>query len=87
MAGLGRDALIGSQVAERTATLRFAAGDGIPERVEAIAEAEPRCCAFLTLRVTDEPNVVVLTIDGPDGAKIVVCELVDAFSGIAEPAP
>jgi hypothetical protein len=54
---------------------------GVRQRVDAIVAAESRCCAFLAMRVTEAPDRIVLTIQGPDGAEVVVRELVDAFSG------
>jgi hypothetical protein len=63
------------------AELRFAAGKGIRERLEAIVAAESDCCAFLRMRVDDAPDLLVLTIDAPAGAGPILTELVDAFRG------
>ncbi len=79
MADLGRAALIDARIDARRAQLRFAAGSGIRARVEAIVAAESRCCAFLRMRVGEEPETVVLTIDAPEDAEMVLAELVDAF--------
>ena len=81
MADLGRAALIDAHTEPLHAQLRFAAHVGIRDRIEAIVAAESHCCAFLTLRVTDEPDAVVLTIAAPGGAEMVLAELVDAFRG------
>jgi hypothetical protein len=83
MADVGRDALLDARIDGTRAHLRFAAGPGVRERVAAIADAESRCCAFLTLRVTERPDEVVLAIDAPEDAELVLAELVDAFG----PAP
>jgi hypothetical protein len=83
MALLGRDALLDAHVDGRYARLRFAAGEGVRERVDAIVAAESRCCAFLTMRVTGEPDVVALSIDAPEDAEPVLAELVDAFTADA----
>ena len=80
MSDLGREALIDAELADRSAVLRFAAAAGIRERVAAIAEAESQCCAFLTMSVAEEADVVTLTIDAPEGAQVVLRELVDAFA-------
>ena len=48
---------------------------------EAVVAAESQCCAFLTMRVTDEPGAVVLIISAPERAEAVLAELVDAFRG------
>jgi hypothetical protein len=79
MADLGRAALIDARTEPTRAQLRFAAGAGVRARVEAIVAAESQCCAFLTMRVSDEPDTVVLTIDAPEDAQLVLAELVDAF--------
>lgn len=79
MADLGRAALIDARTEPTRAQLRFAAGAGVRARVEAIVAAESQCCAFLTMRVSDERDTVVLTIDAPEDAELVLAELVDAF--------
>jgi hypothetical protein len=81
MAALGDAALVDERPDATHAELRFAAGAGVRERVEAIVAAESHCCAFLMMRVTGEPDAVVLTIDAPEGAELVLHELVDAFRG------
>jgi hypothetical protein len=79
MAALGRDALLDARTGPTRAELRFAAGAGVRERVEAIVAAESQCCAFLEMVVTEESGTVVLAIEAPDGAEVVLAELVDAF--------
>jgi hypothetical protein len=78
---LGDDALIDVHRAPGHAELRFAAGDGIRDRVEAIVHAEADCCAFLNMEVRDEPDLVVLRITASADADLVLAELVDAFRG------
>jgi hypothetical protein len=79
MAELGRAALIEVRTEPTRAQLRFAAGAGMRDRVQAVVAAESQCCAFLTMSVTDEPDSVVLTIEAPGGAEVVLAELVGAF--------
>jgi hypothetical protein len=79
IAALGRDALIDVDRAPERAVLRFVADATVRDRVVAIADAESRCCGFLTLRVSDEPEAIVLTIDAPADAELVLDELVGAF--------
>ena len=79
MAALGREALLDVSLDARHARLWFTPGDGVRRRLDEIVAAESHCCAFLTMRVTDEPNAVRLEIDAPEGAEIVLAELVDAF--------
>jgi len=80
MAELGRDALLGARNDGTHARLRFAAGAGIRARVDAIVSAESHCCAFLTMHVSEGPDTVVLTVEAPEGAEVVLAELVDAFA-------
>lgn len=79
MATLGQAALVDAHTTPTRAELRFAAGDGVRQRVDAIVVAESSCCSFLTMTVSDEPDLVVLTIDAPEGAEPVLEELVTAF--------
>ena len=81
MADLGREALLGVEQAERRASLRFAADAGVSERLARIVAAESECCAFLAMRVSNESSGVVLTIEAPDGAELMVQDIVDAFRG------
>jgi hypothetical protein len=79
MAALGRDALMDTSVDGAHAELRFAAGAAVRERVEEFAATERACCAFLTMRIDDEPNAVLLSIDAPADAELVLAELVAVF--------
>jgi hypothetical protein len=83
MAALGASALVDARSEPRRAELRFAAGDddgdGVRERVDAIVAAESSCCAFLTMSVSEEDGLVVLAIDAPEGAEVVLEGLVAAF--------
>jgi len=85
MADLGRSALFDVQAAGTHAQLSFAAGASVRDRVEAIVAAESQCCAFLGMTIGDALDTVVLTIDAPEGAEVVLAELVDAFRGPTEP--
>lgn len=76
---LGADALVESRRHGAHAELRFADGAGIRARVDAIVAAESRCCAFLRMQTSREPDTIVLTIDAPDDAEPVLAEFVDAF--------
>ena len=84
MSDLGRAALIDAHTDATRAELRFAAGTGVRDRVEAVVAAESQCCAFLDMTVTDEPDTIVLTIQAPEDAELVLAELVDAFRGQAQ---
>lgn len=81
MAALGRAALVDAVADATRAELRFAAGAGVRDRLRAVVAAESRCCAFLTMRVTEERDAVVLTIEAPEGAGSILAGLVAAFRG------
>jgi hypothetical protein len=78
---LGGDALLGARVDGAHAELRFTAATGVRERVQRLADAESRCCAFLTFAIAEARDEVVLTVDGPADAAGVVGELAAAFGG------
>jgi hypothetical protein len=86
IAELRRAALIDARQDGVHAELRFAAGDGVRERIEALVAAESSCCSFLTMHVADEADVVRLTIDAPADAEVILGELVDAFRGSPQAA-
>ena len=81
IAALGREALVAVEWAGPTATLRFAPGDGVAPRLDAIVAAESRCCAFLTFERTDDGDAHVLRIAAPPAGAFMVDELVAAFEG------
>jgi hypothetical protein len=79
MAQLGRDALVSAERDAARARLRFAADAGIRDRVDSFVAAESSCCAFLTMRVEEIDDEIVLSIEAPDDAQPVLAEMVDAF--------
>jgi hypothetical protein len=79
IAGVGRDALLETELAGDDATLHFADGPGVRQRLDRIVAAESECCAFLTMAIRAERDALALTISVPEGAEIVLQELVDAF--------
>ena len=79
IAALGRDALLDSDLDGTRATLRFAASPGIEQRLAKIVAAESECCAFLTMRVRDEGDALMLSITAPAGAEVMLGEFVDGF--------
>jgi hypothetical protein len=80
MGAIGRASLLDAETSGRRARLRFRMDDGTRTRLRAIVAAESECCAFLTMRLEDEPGVVALAIDGPEGSEPVIAELVQAFA-------
>lgn len=81
MSELGGAALVDARRVDAHAELRFAAKSGVRQRLDAIVAAELHCCAFLTMRVDDRDAELMLTIDAPEDADMVVQELVEAFEG------
>ena len=86
IAALGEAALLDVQVLDGHATLRFAASNDTRSRLEAITAAESRCCGFMTFDLRDAGTELVLRIDAPDDAQLVLGELAAAFVPAAVPA-
>jgi hypothetical protein len=83
IARLGSDALLSTSRDATRAELRFAAGEGIRERVDAFVAGESACCAFLTFDVVQRDDEIVVAIAAPADGALALAELVDAFG----PAP
>ena len=74
-----RDEMRAVALAGARVQLRFDAGErGALERIVA---AESECCPFLTMRLADEDDALVLTVDAPKGAEAVLAGMVEAFAG------
>jgi hypothetical protein len=73
-----------SVVVDGRAILRFRPDDETRARAAAFIAAESVCCSFLSFELFDEPDALVLTVEGPDGAEPIVGELVAA---LAPPEP
>jgi hypothetical protein len=76
---VGQDSLLDAEAQDARAVLRFRPDSR--ERVAAIVAKEAECCAFLTMRLDDEPEALRLTIEAPPGGEPVMHELVAAFRG------
>ena len=83
-AALGRG-LESSVVADGRAVLRFRPDDDTRARVAAFVAAESACCPFLSMDLLDEPDALVLTVEGTEGAEPIVAELVAALTPAARP--
>jgi hypothetical protein len=81
MSDLGRGALVDVRRGPGQVDLRFAGAAAVRDRVDAIAAAESECCPFLNLTVTGDQDAVVLSIEAPEEADVVLSDLVAAFSG------
>jgi hypothetical protein len=80
MAALARS-LQSSVTVDGRAVLRFRPDDDTRARAAAFVATESACCSFLSIELLDEPDAVVLTVEGPAGAEPIVAELVAALSG------
>jgi hypothetical protein len=80
---LGREALLSVEREQARAVLRFKGTPTARTELRRIVAAESRCCAFLDLELTEEPEVTVLAIAAPAGAEPVMHELVEAFAAEA----
>ena len=82
MRAIGESALLSAETSDATARLRFRPGGAIRGRLQAVVEAEAKCCAFLHLNISEEEaEVVVLSICSPEGGKPIMNRLVAAFRG------
>ena len=81
MSAIGNEALRHVRSSPRQAVLRFTADDETRVRLEAIVAAEARCCAFMDFELGDEADAIVMTISAPEGAELVLDDLVAAFRG------
>lgn len=80
MAEIGRRSLVDVEDRDDHAVLRFNGDAGTRECLEAIVAGEAQCCAFLDLELVPEFDGLKLTISGPQPARPVVADLVEAFS-------
>jgi hypothetical protein len=72
---LGHDGLLSIDRGEQRVVLRFRPDPDIRERVERIAAAESRCCAFLRFEVADTEGATALTVVAPAGGEATMHEL------------
>ena len=70
---LGEKALVGLEVFDRRAVLRFS---GERERVDALVAAENRCCSFLEFEVAEDRERIELRIATPEGGELPMRSLV-----------
>jgi hypothetical protein len=71
IAAIGAEHLISRSTEGDTQLLRFRRDDGVRRSLEGIIAAESKCCAFLDMKIREEPEALVLVIDAPtDGAPV-----------------
>jgi hypothetical protein len=76
MREVGRRALVGLQVSDRRARLRF---HGERERVDALVAGESQCCAFFHFATTPVGEETELEIRTPEGGEPLLRALVAAI--------
>lgn len=81
MAAVGDAALCEVRRTGTHAELLFAADVATRQRLEAIVAGEAECCPFLSLTLTEGGGAIVLEVEAPDGAEVVLSEIVEAFGG------
>jgi len=82
IAAVGADSLIAREVDDGRHLLRFRAGSATRRRLEEIAAAEARCCAFLDLALSEEDGELLLSIAAPNDAKAAAGGLAAAFGPV-----
>jgi hypothetical protein len=80
IAAAGRVGLLKVERQAGAAVLSFRSGEGMRDRLNRIVAAESECCAFLEMKIQERDDSLELTIRGPEGARPIVEELVEAFS-------
>jgi hypothetical protein len=75
---LGERALVGLEVSDRRALLRFR---GEPECVDALVAAESQCCAFFRFATRRQGDEIELEIRTPEGGEPLLRGLVAAIVG------
>lgn len=70
---LGEKALVGLEVFDRRAVLRFS---GERERVDALVAAENKCCSFFEFEVDEDAERIELRIATPEGGQLPMRSLV-----------
>lgn len=75
---LGGRALVGLEVSDRRARLRFR---GERERVDARVAAESQCCAFFQFATSHQGDETQLEIQAPEGGEPLLRGLVAAIVG------
>jgi hypothetical protein len=81
VAVLGDEALISSEEADGRHLLRFRDAAGVDARLEALVEAEVRCCPFLELELRRQGEQLLLSIGASAEGRATAAELAAAFGG------
>jgi hypothetical protein len=71
----------GPPAIESGGAMRFDPDPATREWLEAVVAAESECCPFLEFELREDAGGLLLSIAGPDEAKPLVRELIDAPAG------
>ena len=81
MRDVGRTALISHERAPGRHVLRFRRDQETRDRLEEIIRAERRCCPFLSLKVEETRDEILLSIEAAAGGEETAAGLAAAFPG------
>jgi len=73
---LRREGLI-SETREALVLTTVWTGDGVPERLKALVEAEKQCCPFLDFELEELADTVRLRTVFPEGAEMMLASFTD----------
>ena len=73
-----RDQMRAADLLGARVQLRFPETDR--KRLERIVAAEAECCPFLTMKMVEEDDALVLDVTAPKGAEAVLAAMVEAFA-------
>jgi hypothetical protein len=79
---VGNESLLAVDESAAGIALRFRNSHGTRSDLRTIVDAEAECCPFLSLRVDETDEELVLTAAAPPEAAPVVADLVRSFRGI-----
>jgi hypothetical protein len=79
---VGHESLLSVNESAAGIALRFRNSHGTRSDLRTIVDAEASCCPFLSLRVDETADELILTVTAPPEAAPVVADLVRSFQGI-----
>jgi MerR family copper efflux transcriptional regulator len=79
---VGREAFLGMTEIADGIGLRFRNSSQTSSDLLTIVDAEASCCPFLSIRVDEAGNELMVTVTAPPEAAPVVADLVRSFRGI-----
>ncbi len=77
ISALGHDALLRT---DPDGTMHFRPDRATRDRLEAVIDAEARCCSFLHFELGEDRDTLTLRVVAPEGAEAVARDLTAAFA-------